>query len=138
VRAAKRSARCGGLALCQPLQFGPRGSSEISRDFDRDRELLEKEAWISVCAGLKEMYPAARSLRYGRGAGGKLAGARVRNISRRNHCGFEALQHVEPNLAFFGQKDAAQAVIVRRMVRDLNIPVQIVTCPPCVSRTGWR
>jgi pantoate--beta-alanine ligase len=36
---------------------------------------------------------------------------------------------VQPDLAFFGQKDAAQVAIIRRMVRDLNIPVQIVTYP---------
>jgi pantoate--beta-alanine ligase len=36
---------------------------------------------------------------------------------------------VEPDLAFFGQKDAAQATIIRRMVRDLNLPIEIVVCP---------
>jgi pantoate--beta-alanine ligase len=36
---------------------------------------------------------------------------------------------VEPDLAFFGQKDAAQVAIIRRMVRDLNLPVQIEVCP---------
>jgi len=36
---------------------------------------------------------------------------------------------VEPELAFFGQKDAAQCAIIHRMVRDLNVPVEIVPCP---------
>jgi pantoate--beta-alanine ligase len=36
---------------------------------------------------------------------------------------------VEPDIAFFGQKDAAQAAIIRRMVRDLNLPVEISVCP---------
>jgi pantoate--beta-alanine ligase len=36
---------------------------------------------------------------------------------------------VEPDAAFFGQKDAAQVAILRRMVRDLNFPVEIVACP---------
>jgi len=36
---------------------------------------------------------------------------------------------VEPDTAFFGQKDAAQAAIIRRMVRDLNFPIEIVVCP---------
>jgi len=36
---------------------------------------------------------------------------------------------VEPDLAFFGQKDAAQATIINRMVPDLNLPVEIVVCP---------
>ena len=36
---------------------------------------------------------------------------------------------VEPNAAFFGQKDAAQVAIIRRMVRNLNFAVEIVVCP---------
>jgi len=36
---------------------------------------------------------------------------------------------VEPDKAFFGQKDAAQLAVIRRMVRDLNLPVEIVVCP---------
>jgi pantoate--beta-alanine ligase len=35
----------------------------------------------------------------------------------------------EPDAAFFGQKDAAQLAIIRRMVRDLNLPVEVVACP---------
>ena len=36
---------------------------------------------------------------------------------------------VEPDFAFFGQKDAAQVAIIQRMVRDLNMPVAIEVCP---------
>ena len=36
---------------------------------------------------------------------------------------------IEPDSAFLGQKDAAQVAIIRRMVRDLNFPVEIVACP---------
>src|ERR1700727_526456 len=36
---------------------------------------------------------------------------------------------VEPDAALFGQKDAAQVAVIRRMVRDLNLPVEIVACP---------
>ena len=36
---------------------------------------------------------------------------------------------VEPDAAFFGQKDAAQVAVIRRMVRDLNLAVKIVVCP---------
>jgi pantoate--beta-alanine ligase len=43
---------------------------------------------------------------------------------------------VEPDAAFFGQKDAAQVAIVRRMVRDLNFPVEIVACPIMREQDG--
>jgi pantoate--beta-alanine ligase len=36
---------------------------------------------------------------------------------------------IEPDVAFFGQKDAAQLAVIRRMVRDLNFAVQVVGCP---------
>ena len=36
---------------------------------------------------------------------------------------------IEPEVAFFGQKDAAQLAVIRRMVRDLNFPVEIIACP---------
>lgn len=36
---------------------------------------------------------------------------------------------IQPDLAFFGRKDAQQCVIIRQMVRDLNLPVEIVVCP---------
>jgi pantoate--beta-alanine ligase len=39
------------------------------------------------------------------------------------------LNMVAPDVAYFGQKDAQQAVVIRRLVRDLNLPVTIETCP---------
>jgi len=43
---------------------------------------------------------------------------------------------VQPDLAFFGQKDAQQATIIRKMVCDLDIPVQVVVCPIVREKDG--
>ena len=43
---------------------------------------------------------------------------------------------VQPQFAFFGQKDAAQVAVIRRMVRDLNFDVQIVVCPIVREQDG--
>lgn len=43
---------------------------------------------------------------------------------------------VQPDFAFFGQKDAQQLIIIRKMVKDLNIPVEIISCPIVREKTG--
>jgi len=43
---------------------------------------------------------------------------------------------IQPHIALFGQKDAQQALIIRRMVRDLNVPVQLAVCPIVRERDG--
>jgi len=43
---------------------------------------------------------------------------------------------VQPDFAFFGEKDAQQAIIIKKMVKDLNIPVDIITCPIIRSTEG--
>ena len=43
---------------------------------------------------------------------------------------------VQPDFAFFGQKDAQQLIIIRKMVKDLNIPVEIIPCPIVREESG--
>lgn len=43
---------------------------------------------------------------------------------------------VQPDYAFFGQKDAQQLVIIKKMVKDLNIPVQVISCPIIREENG--
>ena len=48
------------------------------------------------------------------------------------------LNMVAPDVAYFGQKDAQQALVIRRLVTDLDMPVRIESARPCASRTGSR
>ena len=116
-----------------PTQFGPNEDfSKYPRNLERDRELLEQEKIDLLFApSVHEIYGEA-PLTYVtvEGLSEKLDG-----ISRPGH--FRGVTTVvsklfniiEPDLAFFGQKDAAQVAIIRRMVREMKIPVEIVACP---------
>jgi pantoate--beta-alanine ligase len=134
VRAAKASCDLVAASIfVNPTQFGPNEDlAKYPRTFDRDRDLLEKEGVALLFApSVDEMYPAgAVTWVTVEELSGKLDG-----LSRPGHFRgvttvVAKLFHiVEPDTAFFGQKDAAQVAIIRRMVRDLNFPVKIVACP---------
>lgn len=134
VRAAR--AKCDVVAVSifvNPLQFGPSEDlAKYPRTFERDRELLEKEGVdILFAPAPEEMYPAgAVTYVTVEGLSEKLCGRSRPGHFRGVTTVVAKLFHiVEPDLAFFGQKDVAQATIIRRMVRDLNLPVEIVVCP---------
>lgn len=134
VRAAK--AQCDLVVVSifvNPLQFGPTEDlAKYPRDFDRDRDLLQKEGVDLIFApSVEEMYPAA-AVTYVtvEGLSGKLCGGSRPGHFRGVTTVVSKLLHiVAPDRAFFGQKDAAQSTIIRRMVRDLNMPVEIVVSP---------
>jgi pantoate--beta-alanine ligase len=134
VRAAK--AKCDVVAVSifvNPLQFGPTEDlAKYPRTFERDRELLENEAVdILFAPTAEEMYPSG-GVTYVtvEGLGDKLCGKSRPGHFRGVTTVVAKLFHiVEPDAAFFGQKDAAQATVIRRMVLDLNLPVEIVVCP---------
>jgi len=134
VRAAKNS--CDAVAasiFVNPAQFGPNEDlAEYPRSFERDQDLLEKEGVKLLFApSVEEMYPAgavtwvtveALSDKLdGRSRPGHFRGVTT-VVSKLFHI-------VEPDAAFFGQKDAAQVAIIRRMVRDLDFSVEIVVGP---------
>lgn len=134
VRAAKAKSDVVAVSIfVNPLQFGPTEDlAKYPRSFERDRELLEKEAVDIVFAPQpEEMYPkGAVTYVTVEGLSEKLCGRSRPGHFRGVATVVAKLFHiVEPDLAFFGQKDAAQAAIIRRMVRDLNLPVEIVVCP---------
>ena len=134
VRAAK--AQCEVVAVSifvNPTQFGPTEDfSKYPRTFERDCELLEKEGVDVVFAPtVKEMYPAgATTFVTVEGLSERLCGRSRPGHFRGVTTVVAKLFHiVEPDKAFFGQKDAAQVAVIRRMVRDLRMAVQIVVCP---------
>lgn len=134
VRAAK--SRCDVVAVSifvNPLQFGPSEDlAKYPRTFERDRTLLEKEAVDLLFAPPpEEMYPVgAVTYVTVEGLSEKLCGkSRPGHFRGVTTVVAKLFNIVEPDAAFFGQKDAAQATIIRRMVQDLNLPVEIVVCP---------
>jgi pantoate--beta-alanine ligase len=134
VRAAK--AGCDVVVasiFVNPTQFGAgEDLAKYPRRFDRDRELLERAGVELVFApSAEEMYPAgAVTWVTVEGLSDKLDGRSRPGHFRGVATVVAKLFHVvEPDAAFFGQKDAAQVAVIRRMVRDLNFAVEIVACP---------
>jgi len=133
VRAAR--AQCDAVAVSifvNPAQFGPKEDfSKYPRDFERDRELLQREGVALLFApSAEEMYPAgATTYVTVEGLSGRLCGkSRPGHFRGVTTVVSKLFNIVQPDAAFFGQKDAAQCAIIRRMVRDLNLPVEIVVC----------
>jgi pantoate--beta-alanine ligase len=134
VRAAK--AQCDAFAVSifvNPTQFGPTEDlSKYPRQFERDCRLLEKEGVeILFAPSVGEIYPdGAVTWVLVEGLSEKLDGRSRPGHFRGVTTIVSKLFHiVEPEAAFFGQKDAAQLAVIRRMVRDLNFPIEIVACP---------
>ena len=134
IRAAKaKSDIVAASIFVNPTQFGPNEDfARYPRDLDRDLGLLEREGVDFVFVpSVEEMYPEQG-----------VTWITVEGLSERL-CGKSRPGHfrgvatvvaklfniVSPDLAFFGQKDAAQVAIIRRIVRDLNMPVQIEVVP---------
>lgn len=117
-----------------PIQFNDqRDLAAYPRDLDHDAAAIHSEhADLLFAPTIEEMYPA-----------GFQTGVRVREVSQplegvsRGASHFDGVATVvsklfnivQPTLAYFGQKDAQQVVVIQRMVRDLGFPIEIVVCP---------
>jgi pantoate--beta-alanine ligase len=134
VRAAKQ--RCDVVVVSvfvNPTQFGPHEDfSKYPRDLDRDRELLAREGVDIVFApATEEMYPpGATTFVTVEGIDGRNEG-RMRPGHYRGVATIvtKLFQIVQPDAAFFGQKDAGQVALIRKLVKDLDMPVEVVGCP---------
>jgi pantoate--beta-alanine ligase len=134
IRAARAS--CGGVAVSifvNPTQFGPNEDYAVyPRSFEADCALAQAEgADVVFAPTVEELYPAgAATFVEVEGLSNRLDGA-----SRPGH--FRGVATVvaklliatEADRAFFGQKDAAQVAIIRRMALDLLLPAHIQVCP---------
>jgi pantoate--beta-alanine ligase len=135
IRAAR--ATCTHVAVSlfvNPTQFGPNEDyARYPRSFDADCALAEREgADVLFAPDVDELYPNGPESTFVEvpGLANRLDGA-----SRPDH--FRGVATVvaklliaaEPDRAFFGQKDAAQVAVLRRMVADLRLAAEIVVCP---------
>lgn len=134
VRAAKAQSDFVIVSIfVNPLQFGPKEDlSNYPRTFERDCSLLEKEGVDIIFApSVAEMYPG-NAITY---VNVEDLSGRLDGVSRPGHFRgvttvVSKLFHIaEPDKAFFGQKDAAQVAVIKRMVRDLDMSVEIVVGP---------
>lgn len=132
--AVRQCDRVVASVFVNPTQFGPNEDLEdYPRDFDRDKALLEEHGCHLVFhPSVEEMYPegAATYVEIHSDMPKQLCG-KTRPIHFRGVCTVvsKLFNIVTPDKAFFGQKDAQQLAILRRMVRDLSYGIQLVGCP---------
>jgi pantoate--beta-alanine ligase len=134
VRACRRESGLTVVSIfVNPAQFGPGEDLErYPRDAERDMAMLEKErADVLFLPAGGEIYPPGHATAVSvQGLDAVLCGA-----SRPGHFRgvatvvLKLFNLVRPQRAYFGQKDAQQAIIVRRLVRDLHLPVRVRVMP---------
>jgi pantoate--beta-alanine ligase len=139
---ASRS-RCNATAVSifvNPLQFGP------SEDLAKYPRTLERDIALLQDAGVELLFLPPADEMYPEGAKTRVLveelSSKLDGASRPGH--FQGVttvvsklfEVVRPDLAFFGQKDAAQVAVLRRMVRDLDMDVEIIVCPIVREKDG--
>ena len=123
-----------------PTQFSPgEDLSSYPRDLDRDLDLMEQVGVDVVFTPTPEVMYLPYHQTYvtvdevSKGLEGSSRPDHFRGVATVVAKLFNLTQ---PTVAYFGQKDAQQVVVIRRMVRDLNIPVEIAVCPTIREADG--
>jgi pantoate--beta-alanine ligase len=134
IQAAAR--RCDYVVVSifvNPTQFGPNEDlAEYPRPFDRDCDVCREHGTDLIFAPDPEDMYGAQSLTWvsvetlTEPLCGQFRASHFRGVT--TVC-TKLFNIVLPNMTFFGQKDAQQAVVIQRMVADLNIPVEVEVCP---------
>jgi pantoate--beta-alanine ligase len=122
-----------------PTQFGPKEDfKNYPRDIKRDLAMLKPLTDIVFMPTAPEMYPENHDTCIVPGdIAGKLEGAaRPGHFRGVNTVVAKLFNIVQPTRAYFGQKDAQQLIIIKKMVDDLNMNLQIVTCPTVREADG--
>ncbi len=134
VRTAKRECEKVVVSIfVNPLQFGPAEDfSKYPRPFERDRRLCEEEGVDLLYHGATDdFYPAGFSTRVRVEKLTEGLCGRSRPVHFEGVCTVVAklLLRILPHKAYFGQKDYQQAMVIDRLVRDLDIPAAVVMLP---------
>ncbi len=115
-----------------PTQFGPKEDlAKYPRDLERDFRLIEAFTDVVWTPSAGEMYPQ----RYQTWVEVEALTHPLEGAMRPGHFRgvttvvAKLFNAVQPHKAYFGQKDAQQAAVIRQMVRDLNFPLEVVVCP---------
>ena len=130
-----------------PIQFGP------SEDFDKYPRTLDADMELCNKEGVDIVFAPSADEMYGKGQ--KLSNDTLTYVCPpffyvNTLCGKSRTGHfdgvctvvlklfniVQPDCAFFGQKDAQQVIIIKKMVNDLNVPIKIVQCPIVREESG--
>ncbi len=136
-------AECSGVVVSifvNPTQFAPTEDlAKYPRDLPRDLSLLESAGVDLVWTPTPEvMYPAGFQTwvqvdNLTKGLEGAVRPTHFQGVTTVVAKLFNA---VGPDKAYFGQKDAQQAAVIRQMVRDLNFPLEVVVCPIVREQDG--
>lgn len=141
IRAAK--ATCQEIVVSifvNPTQFGPTEDFDrYPRPLDADLAACEAEGVNAVfCPAVAEMYPAGSvtMVTVSRLTDGLCGAYRPGHFPGVTTVVAKLFNIVQPDAAIFGQKDAQQVAVIRRMTRDLCLPIEIVTCPTVREADG--
>lgn len=139
-RALSANAQVAVSIFVNPTQFGPNEDfSRYPRDTDRDLALLRKEGvqWVFMPT-VEEMYPQGfqtyvEVTGVSQGLEGERRPGHFRGVAT---VVTKLFNIVQPDRAYFGQKDAQQVAVIRRMVADLAMPLEIVVVPTMRADDG--
>jgi len=123
-----------------PTQFGPEEDyDEYPRDLDRDLDLLQERGVDYVLyPDVEDVYPEgfATYVQVEKGTDVLCGRSRPNHFKGVTTVVSKLFNMVKPHRAYFGQKDGQQLLIIRRMVQDLNMDIEVVACPTVREEDG--